>query len=162
MQTFLPFADFEASAKSLDKKRCWKQVVEAKQIINVLEGKSTAWQNHPAVKMWVGYTDLLKHYYNIFLHHCLEVHKVNTEMNFMNNNYSVQSPDFPGYLIVKESIRYPLTPFWLGNDDFHRAMRARLIEKDEAFYLPKFPDDKDFNGGKYFWPVMETKSFRII
>lgn len=30
MQTFLPFPDFLESAKALDKKRCWKQVVEAR------------------------------------------------------------------------------------------------------------------------------------
>ena len=35
MQTFLPYPDFQRSAAVLDKKRCWKQVVETKQIINV-------------------------------------------------------------------------------------------------------------------------------
>ena len=48
------------------------------------------------------------------------------------------------------------------NENFHRAMRARLIEKDRNFYLPLFPEDDGFNNSKYFWPVMETKTFRII
>ena len=66
MQTFLPYENFLESAKVLDKKRCWKQVVEANQII-------------------------------------------------------------------------------------------------EAFYLPKFPGDKGFNNGKYFWPLMDgSNTFKII
>jgi len=146
MQTFLPYADFFESVKVLDKKRCWKQVVEAKQIISCLCETQTRWINHPAVKMWVGYESLLKQYFNIFLKYCLEVHKINTKM---------QPYDIP--LDDNQTI-----PFWLGNENFHRAMRSRLIAKDKNFYLPKFPKDENFNDSKYFWPVMETQSFRII
>jgi len=53
-------------------------------------------------------------------------------------------------------------PWWLGMEEFHRAMRARLIEKDRDFYLPKFPNDEGYNDGKYWWPMMETKTFRTI
>jgi hypothetical protein len=54
MQTFLPSTSFIQSAKCLDYKRLGKQRVEAKTIINILEGKTTsnAWRNHPATKMW--------------------------------------------------------------------------------------------------------------
>ena len=148
MQTFLPYKDFLKSAKILDKKRCWKQVIETKQIINCLEGKKVGWGNHPAVKMWVGYTDALKEYFNAFLQVCLEDHEINTKYDFF---------DFPSSSRFK--IKYP---WWLGNEDFHKAMRARLIEKDKDFYLSKFPNDEGFNNGKYFWPVIETKTFRII
>lgn len=146
MQTFLPYQNFLDSAESLDKKRCWKQVVETKQIINVLEGKSTAWQNHPAVKMWEGHTFWLRDYFNAFLKVCIEKHKINTKYDYFHQDLEPQDS----------------LPWWLGKKKFHRAMRARLIEKDETFYLPKFPEDKLFNDGKYFWPVMETKTFRII
>ena len=37
MQTFLPYADFERSAKSLDYKRLGKQRVEAMQLIKAIE-----------------------------------------------------------------------------------------------------------------------------
>lgn len=150
MQTFLPYADFMQSAKILDKRRCWKQVVEAKQIIDILEGKTTAWQNHPAVKMWVGHTDALKEYFDAFLMVCVNQHKINTKYVALTQDYTQN--DF-------DNIIYP---WWLGNEDFHRAMRARLIEKDESFYLPLFPKDKGFNNGKYFWPDMETKTFKTI
>ena len=146
MQTFLPYPDFQKSAEVLDKRRCFNQVNEAGQIINCLLGNSNAWKNHPAVKMWVGYELLLQHYYNIFLGYCLDVHKINTQKKF----YPYQ--DFDS--IPK--------PFWLGKEIFHRAMRSRLIEKNPEFYKDKFPGDSGFNEGKYWWPVMENKTFRII
>lgn len=37
------------TASILDKKRLHKQIVECKQIMNVIEGKTKAWANHPAV-----------------------------------------------------------------------------------------------------------------
>lgn len=181
MQTFLPYPDFIQSAKVLDKKRCWKQVVEAKQIINILEKdevhidwpqigqfqmKPTAWRNHPAVKMWEGYghLEVLRHYYNVFLHHCLYTHKINTKLPYLESRWSFVSD---GKIVInsihwQKGVRDTNLPWWLGNYDFHRAMRARLIEKDRDFYLPKFPDDEGFNGGKYLWPEMETKTFKII
>lgn len=187
MQTFLPYSDFRKSAESLDKKRCWKQVVEAKQIIDVLEQlsknepnnfigdslkrKRIAWENHPAVKMWIGYNDLLKHYYNVFLDYCINQHKINTKLFYIECKYSNgEYNDADGeYLVNGFEIYGDLfklsdkeTPFWLGNEDFHRSHRSRLIEKDREFYLPKFPEDEGYNDGKYWWPDMKTKTFKII
>lgn len=166
MQTFLPYSDFEKSALILDKKRCWNQVKEAKQILNTLIKLSDAsqqctddyefqtykktipWVNHPAVKMWSEHIWLLEYYYNAFLKICLEKHKIKTNLNF-----AIEQPPMSDITNI---------PWWLGNEKFHRAMRSRLIEKDYDFYSKLFPDDIQFNNGKYFWPVMETKTFRII
>lgn len=145
MQTFLPYPDFNESAVVLDKKRQWKQVVEASQILDVLEGRKTGWANHPAVKMWVGYTDSLRDYFNAMLYVTKTIHHINTK-------YEFRKPD----RILNEY------PWWLGNTNFHFAMRARLIEKDRDFYLPLFPAAEGFNGGKYLWPDMETKTFKTI
>jgi len=68
MQTFLPYSDFSRTVSCLDKKRLWKQTIEAREIIQILEGKESCWKNHPAVKMWIGYVDALKSYYNECLH----------------------------------------------------------------------------------------------
>lgn len=145
MQTFLPYADFIDSFKVLDYKRLGKQRVEAMQILNVLLNKtSTGWSNHPAIKMWVGYEEALKEYANLCINEWTSRGYKNT-MEFYN---------------VGNSVEYP---WWLGNENFHRAMRSRLITKDESFYLPIFGEiDKNFNDGKYFWPVNETKTFRVI
>ncbi len=140
MQTFLPYPSFEESANVLDKKRCWKQVVETAQIISILTDhvpQSRTWFNHPAVQMWVGYTSALKYYFNCFLEVCLLKHKINTKYEMFD---------------IPEKIKFP---WWIKRKKFYRAMRARLIEKDEAFYLPLFPHDKGFNDGRYLWPIMD-------
>ena len=67
MQTFLPYPDFQKSLEVLDYRRLGKQRVEAKQILNVLLDRTTTkgWRNHPITKMWVGYEDALKVYFNM-------------------------------------------------------------------------------------------------
>jgi len=157
MQTFLPYPDFLTSAKVLDKRRCWKQVVEAKQIIACLENTGCQrWKNHPAVKMWVGHVDSLQYYYNVFLKHSKEVHGINTKLEYICNYYT--GPCVDGSIVFMSDTY----PWWLGNEDFHRAMRARLIEKYREFYLSKFPNDENYNDSLYWWPDMETKTFKII
>lgn len=147
MQTFLPYSSFEQSFKVLDYGRLGKQRVEAKQIYNILDGKQTTngWKNHPAVKMWIGYKDALALYHNLCIDEWVSRRYRNTMIHLPVNYDNI------------------IMPWWMGNEDFHRAMRARLIEKVDFFYLPIFGEiDKGFNGGKYFWPVNETKTFRII
>ena len=69
MQTFLPYANFNRSARALDYKRLGKQRVEALQIHNIVSGKRTTggWVNHPAVKMWKGYAAALAVYHNTMI-----------------------------------------------------------------------------------------------
>lgn len=143
MQTFIPYSSFEQSAKVLDYKRLGKQRVEARQIYNCLYVPNR-WKNHPAVKMWEEYTEALKVYTNIIIKEWID-------RGYVNN--------MPFYEINEENL---IMPWWLGNEDFHRAMRSRLIEKNRDFYLPLFPNDDKFNNCKYLWPVNETKTFRII
>ena len=52
MQTFVPFADFEKSMRTLDSKRLGKQRVEVIQIVRALTVPGYAWSSHPAVLMW--------------------------------------------------------------------------------------------------------------
>lgn len=143
MQTFLPYSDFDKTASVLDYRRLGKQRCEAHQILKTIENK-TGWIRHPAVKMWFGYEEMLKLYFNTMVKHWVGRH--------YKNNY-------PLFEIDKSKL---IVPWWLGNENFHRAMRSRLIEKNSDFYLSKFPEDKGFNGGKYFWPVNETRTFKII
>lgn len=160
MQTFLPYPNFLESANVLDKKRCWKQVIEAKQIIDCIEKKrrfkivgqpqKIAWENHPAVQMWEGYEAALMNYFNSFLNIAINKHHINTKYMFIDLRY------VSGGFI-------PEMPWWWNKKKFHRAMRARLIEKDRDFYLHLFPEDEGFNDGKYFWPVMDgSKTFKVI
>lgn len=94
--------------------------------------------------MWSGCEETLKLYFNVMI----------TEWKKRGyvNNYEL-------FEIDESKLK---DPWWMGDENFHRAMRSRLIEKLQEHYLPLFPDDKGFNEGKYFWPVMETKTFRVI
>jgi chromosome condensin MukBEF complex kleisin-like MukF subunit len=145
VQTFLPYPNYIRSVQALDNKRLGKQRVEAMQLINILENKTEGkgWRSHPALKMWIGYTNSLKYYCNCCIDEWIRRGFKNTMVKY---DVDHQNED----------------PWFIGNVEFHRAMRARLIEKNEEFYLPKFPNDKGFNDGKYFWPVNETQTFKII
>lgn len=151
MQTFLPYEDFQKSLKVLDNKRLGKQRVEARQIVNILTGKqnSNAWVNHPAIRMWEGYVPCLMLYTDLCIFEWIDRGFKNTMEIYPAYEYGVAIA--------------PPKPWWLGNEDFHRAMRARLIQKNEEYYLPIFGEiDKGFNDSKYFWPVNETQTFRVI
>src|SRR4051794_10899397 len=55
VQTFLPYADFDASAAVLDDRRLGKQRVETMQVLRALVFPSyRGWKNHPATRMWRG------------------------------------------------------------------------------------------------------------
>jgi hypothetical protein len=62
VQTFLPYPDFEASARALDQKRLGKQRVETIQVVRALTVAGYGWANHPATLMWKGYEEALGRY----------------------------------------------------------------------------------------------------
>jgi len=146
MITFLPYEDFEKTASVLDYKRLNSQRREAHSIlrINTNDWVGKGWINHPAVKMWKGCDEMLKLYFNFIVSEWIR-------RGYVNN-----------YKLFRIDESKLVSPWWLGDEDFHRAMRSRLIDKYQEFYLPIFPNDKGFNDGKYLWPVNETKTFRVI
>lgn len=134
MQTFLPYASFTASARCLDYRRLGKQRLEAKQIIQALEGNQ-AWANHPATRMWRGYLPALAEYGQVI---CLEWRErgyVDNLMRFFNER-------------VKSRAAYPE---WLGDPAFHASHRSNLLRKDPVYYgafgWTETPDLE------YIWPV---------
>ena len=117
MQTFLPYKSFKESLKSLDWRRLGKQRVEAYQILNVLLERTDTkgWVNHPITKMWKGYEDALKLYFNMCVKEWIG--------RGYNNN------------MLLEDITEPIIfPHWLGNDLLHSSHRANLLRKDKEYY----------------------------
>ena len=114
MQTFLPYSDFELSAQLLDKQRCWKQVVEAHQLLNVLLSRNDkkGWVNHPASRMWYGYEPALQSYYNTFYDFSVSYHGVK-----------------PNKLSREEISSPTVLPPWLGYPSFHHAHQCNLMRK---------------------------------
>jgi hypothetical protein len=133
MQTFLPYADIVKSAKCLDVKRLGKQRVEAFQLLNVLleRTQSKGWRNHPALKMWIGYSNGLKHYYNVILQEWIDRGYKNT----------MQFEVIEGTIIL---------PSWFDNEDFHRAHRSNLLRKDWDHYSKFFVEETTL---PYIWPA---------
>jgi Pyrimidine dimer DNA glycosylase len=62
VQTFLPCADFAATAGVLDQRRLGKQRVEAIQVLRALTVPGYGWRHHPAAAMWAGYEEALVSY----------------------------------------------------------------------------------------------------
>lgn len=140
MQTFLPYADFERSARALDRVRLGKQRVEALQVLNALGREKGGWVNHPAVRMWRGYEDALKLYALAMCEVWRETGAADTVRDQILERCAEGRPPCDA-----------LMPPWLGDPEFHRAHQSNLIRKDPEFYGPLFPGVPD--DLPYVWPV---------
>ncbi len=149
MQTFLPYADFERSARALDLKRLGKQRVEAIQVVRALTVPGYGWANHPAALMWKGNEEALGRYGLI----CCDVW---IEQGFADTCASTIVADLQHVGIQqirsqRELAEAGALPPWLGDDDFHRSHRSALVQKDAEHYRHLFPDAPD--DLPYLWPV---------
>jgi hypothetical protein len=142
MQTFLPYADFEKSAKVLDRQRLGKQRLETLTILNILSGKSSSkgWRNHPATKMWQDHEYALAEYGSVI---CKE---------WINRGYKDNMlPSFVDYL--NQFSNNKTLPNWIGNQSFHDSHKSNLLRKNAEFY--GVHDDFVVIGPDlpYIWPV---------
>lgn len=123
MNTFLPYSDFKKSAACLDKKRLWKQCIETLQLIRAIRtGEPKKIRNHPACKMWVGYEYALITY---GLTMCEQWRKKGYKES-ISEKLKAEAKLFKS--LPQEF------PVWLGNPNFHKAMRSNLLRKKEEFY----------------------------
>lgn len=136
MQTFLPFADYAASAAVLDQKRLGKQRVECLQILNALTRPDYGWQNHPAVKMWRNHVQHLVDYSVAICDEWISRGYRDT----CRDKILVFRADRPGPLSIPEWI----TP------ELCRSHQSNLVRKKPDFYEAKFPGvPADL---EYVWP----------
>ena len=148
MQTFLPYADFERSARSLDPKRLGKQRVEGIQVVRGLTRPDYGWRHHPAVKMWRGHLEALGRY-------ALTCCEVWTESGFADTCAATLVTDLrdAGVTAIRNQAELAdagALPRWLGEPAFHRAHQSALLRKDPEFYGPRFPGVPD--DLEYVWP----------
>lgn len=144
MQTFLPHADFNESARVLDRQRLGKQRVETLQIMTaLLTGKG--WVNHPATKMWRGHEASLLRY------------QVCVCQEWTDRGYRDTCWGKTLDLALEHHIapRFDDDPPWLGDEDLHLSHRSNLIRKKPEHYGELWPDvPADL---PYVWPTRETK-----
>ncbi len=149
MQTFLPYPDFERSARTLDPKRLGKQRVETIQVVRALTRPGYGWSNHPAVLMWKGFEEALGRYGFT----CCEIW---TELGFGDTCALTIATDLraAGVDVVRtqsELAAAGAVPPWLGDEAVHRSHQSALVQKDREHYRPLFPEVPD--DLPYVWPV---------
>ena len=143
MQTFLPYASFQESAKVLDQKRLGKQRVEVLQLLNSISTIKKGlpvrgWSNHPCRKMWQNYSNALVEY---GLAICEEW----------------KSRGYKDTCWGKIHAHYDCTlsnekPTFIGNEDFHLSHKSMLKQKKPDHYDKIWPDVP--NNLEYVWPII--------
>lgn len=145
MQTFLPYPDFAETAAVLDVRRLGKQRVEVLQILRALTFDDYGWRTHPAVTMWVGFTEALVTY-GVAITRCW------IDRGF-SDTVLPQLLEFSGSAPPRSQETLAAAgelPDWLGWELLHVSHQAALVRKDPDYYGPLFPDaDPDV---QYVWP----------
>ncbi|MET0694644.1 MAG: MSMEG_6728 family protein [Propionibacteriaceae bacterium] len=149
MQTFLPYSDFEESARALDSKRLGKQRVEVIQIVRALTVPGYAWASHPAVLMWKGYEEALGRY-------GITMCDVWIERGFGDTCAGTIASDLATFGVTAirsfaELAEADALPSWVFSPDLMRSHQSALVRKDPEHYRPLFPDVPD--DIDYLWPV---------
>ena len=150
MQTFLPYADFERSARALDLKRLGKQRVEVIQIVRALTVPGYAWKSHPAVLMWQGYEEALGRY-------GLVMCDVWVEHGFGDTCAASITEDLRTFGIspirTEDELRAAggMPPWDVDGDPVLESHRSALVRKDPELYGPMFPEADP--AVAYVWPV---------
>lgn len=149
MQTFLPYADFERSARTLDRKRLGKQRVETIQVVRALTRPGYGWGNHPAVLMWKGFEEALGRY-------GLSCCQAWVELGFGDTCALTIATDLRAASVHRVRTQQELAaadelPPWLGDEALHRSHQSALMRKEQEHYRPLFPDIPD--DLPYVWPV---------
>ncbi len=152
MQTFLPYADFAASARALDQKRLGKQRVETIQVLRGLTQPGYGWRHHPAVKMWAGYEEALVRY-------GLDMCAIWVSTGRADTCATTLITDLAGACGTTTIRTQPDLaaagdlPPWLGDEAVHLSHRSALLRKDPALYRPIFGDIPD--DLPYVWPASD-------
>lgn len=141
MQTFLPHADFAASAASLDRARLGKQRVETIQIVRALTVPDYGWRHHPAALMWRGHLEALAAYGLAIVEEWLQ--RGHADTCGATIAADVEAAGIRLIRRQRELAEVGELPSWLGDADFHRSHQSALVRKDPEHYAPQFPGVPD-------------------
>jgi hypothetical protein len=149
MQTFLPVADFDESARLLDSPRLGKQRVETLQVLRALELPDYGWASHPVVTMWRGRTAGLVGYGRAMVREW-------RRRGFADTT-DAQIAEFAPTTADRAQADLAaagLLPSWVGDEALHRSHRSNLIAKDPEFYRGRFADlfGPEPDDLPYVWP----------
>lgn len=143
MQTFLPYHEFDRSLACLDQDRLNKQITEANQILSMVGYQERSrWENHPAVKMWVGFPGLLASYIRVA---CLEW----WDRGFITHKRSYELADVK---FVDDETNGKM-PYWWNDNLFHASHRSNLLFKQYNYYKRWEWKEADEPYIPYVWPT---------
>lgn len=141
MQTFLPYPDFDESARALDSSRLGKQRVETFQLLRANTVPGYGWRHHPAAKMWGGYLPALVRYGLAMVDEWV----ARGYADAVRPQLLEFAPEVDG--VPQSELELPP---WIGDEEFHLSHRSNLVRKDPEFYRPRFGDiPEDL---PYVWP----------
>lgn len=149
------------TCRVLDKQRLNKQKVEAKEILdaslidsNIQQNIRRGWINHPAVKMWKGYSNGLRYYFNKITEECINRGMKNNMQlyefteNQLNNIHQETIEEYLAqkeYIITErqEQINFDkiILPWWFNWEPLWLSHRASLCRKLPAYYEPIFMEN---------------------
>lgn len=148
MQTFVPFPDLAMSAQALDSKRLNKQLLEGRQIYQILaQNKRTGgWVNHPAVKMWRNYDTGLYAYLVDIYKECV-ARGIKADKNWDAIETMHANNWHRGDNVVM--------PPWWNDERVHESHRNNLYVKDSEYYHDFFDAKRVTccDRCNYFWPT---------
>jgi Pyrimidine dimer DNA glycosylase len=135
MQTFLPVADFDESARLLDSPRLGKQRVETLQVLRALELPDYGWVSHPVVRMWRGRTAALVVYGRAMVREW-------RARGFADSTDTLIAEFAPEHASASQDdlAAAGLLPSWVGDAEVHRSHRSNLLAKDAGFYRQAFAE----------------------
>ena len=111
MQTFLSSPSFSESARVLDDARLRKQLSEGLMILDILDGKTKAWVNHPSIRQWIWHKEALLCYVDSIAKEC-------KNRGFSDQNFKTD--------LKFEDVE---KPWWLGHEPYHSSHRSKLLWK---------------------------------
>ncbi|MBV9872025.1 MAG: MSMEG_6728 family protein [Frankiaceae bacterium] len=148
MQTFLPYADFVASARSLDDRRLGKQRVETLQVMRAITQPGYGWRHHPVARMWRGYPEALAAYGLAITEEWTARGYADTCAVKILDDLAAAGIDRTPRTQAELAAAGALPP-WLGDESVHRSHRSALLRKDPAHYGSRFDEPDDL---PYVWP----------
>ena len=158
MQTFLPSADYEYSAQTLDNKRLNKQILEGYQILKILSGasESGAWRNHPAVLMWANAEHSLMDYIDHMVYEA-DFRGIKTDKNV--SNLKTLKSNF-SHMWGND------TPIWMQPEHLERVTdshKANLYRKDPIMYtrFKSYTAKPCCDKCLYYWPTHIAKFAKV-
>jgi hypothetical protein len=136
MQTFFMYTSATVTLSRLDIPRLRKQRVEAKQMHDLLIGKTfNRWRFHAATRMWEGYENALAAYYNASLFWYAK----------RGGHNNLLKP-------IDLSCTPIIWPPWIHDPRVIMSHRASLLRKEYAYYK-HFGWSEQYMDSPYYWPA---------